>query len=303
MRYKTTVITIRRTPSSLPTAPCYELGLSNGTTVFAHALVWAAGFGTEKCEITNQRLPGNPVKLTGIPFWGNDLLEAQGMGVATSNPQIAILGGGDGAIQDALRALTKERSAADIYLALNLPPDFGRDVLEAEAQAHRHWIWAGRSGRRDHNIHVYLDRIHRSAAADALAIPAVRAAAEALIPYPDEEVVVYHRCDHLVCFYALNRFLAHLFDALLRSQQRRGLLVGNSSVVDANSTGSKWDLDVVDDPVCYQPISLASPSRSELADDVVVRFGIDPSTAAPPWPLKIDLTRNRHSYPSNPVPL
>ena len=98
-------------------------------------------------------------------------------------------------------------------------------------------------------------------------------------------------------------FLAHLFDALLRDQRRRGLLIGNSSVVDANPTGSRWDLDVVDHPVCYNPVSFISPSRSELADDVVVRYGIDPSTASPPRPLKLDLARNRHSFPSNPAPL
>ncbi len=301
VQYGTTAASIRPTFRPSPKAPSLALTLSNGRVVYTRALIWAAGFGAEKCEIVNQRQPGNVVKFVGVPFWGNDLLEQPSFGLSNSNPKLAILGAGDGAIQDALRALTKEKSTADIYHALKLPADFGRVTLEAEGQAHRHWVWAGRNGRRDHDLHTSLDRVHRTAAADALAIPSVKAAAEALIRHPNEEIAVYHRCDHLVCFYALNRFLAHLFNALIQERHSRVFLVGSSSVADADAMGTGWNLDIVDHPICYHPISLASPARFELADYIVVRYGIDPSSSTPPWPLRIDLTRNRHSFPSNPV--
>jgi hypothetical protein len=302
VRYRTRVVGIRPIYPAGSTVPYFDLTLSDGSKISAQAFIWAAGFGAERCEILNLRLPGKPVKFRGVPFWGNDALEKPGCGIGGSNPRIAILGGGDGAIQDALRALTKQKSVRDIYSSLKLPPDFGRDVLEVEERAHRHWIWAGQNGRRDHAVHESLDRVHRNAALRALSMPEVRSEAEALIKHPNEEVAVLHRCGHLSCFYGLNRFLAHLFDLVLQQKLSRSLLVKDSSVVDANKSGTGWQLEVVDHPLCYMPVPIGNIPRPEQADHIVVRYGIDSSVVLPPWPAGIALPRNRHSLVNNPTP-
>ncbi len=151
-------------------------------------------------------------------------------------------------------------------------------------------------------MHSTLDGDHQAAALNALKVAHVRAAAESLILDPN--VVVFHRCDHLSCYYSLNRFLAHLFNEVMQTTRARPLLVGNCAVINGENAafGSGYELDVVTPAVCYEEIPLDQPPTQERVTSVLVRYGLDPSQVRPPWPEDIDLPRNRHSLPNSPQP-
>jgi hypothetical protein len=115
VKYGVWVTHIRPIYRPVSTVPSFDLTLSDGTKISAQALIWAAGFGLETCEIVEMFNPAKTVKFRGVPFWGSDALEQPKCGCATMNPRVALLGGGDGALQDALRALTKKKSARHLH--------------------------------------------------------------------------------------------------------------------------------------------------------------------------------------------
>jgi hypothetical protein len=88
----------------------------NLTTSKFQLVIWAAGFGEEICSIRDERHGTGTVQHTGPVFWSSDSLEKKSRGSSVSNPKVVILGGGDGGVQDLLRALTKRRSARSAAL-------------------------------------------------------------------------------------------------------------------------------------------------------------------------------------------
>jgi hypothetical protein len=65
------------------------------------------GAGSEQTKIGNYK---------GLRFWDKDKFEQEYLGIKPPRtPQILISGGGDGALQDFLRIITKVKSVADIY--------------------------------------------------------------------------------------------------------------------------------------------------------------------------------------------
>jgi hypothetical protein len=264
-------------------------------------VVWAAGFGREDCSIIDER-HGTGVKHTGPAFWSSDHLEKKGCGSSAPNPQVRILGAGDGGVQDCLRALTKRKSAREIVQVLDIPSSVLRAVQTAEERAHRHWIWAGTNGRHDHELYHWLDMAHADAVDEALRNNALNTGLERLMgTNPDnwEDVSLLHRCDHLVCLYALNRFLVLLLDRYLQKFGRR-LLLPNGTVVDVDKTQSPHRLDCVQHPLCYDAVNLANPQFDLFADVIIVRYGLDVSSVIPPAQPGVRLSRYRHSIACDP---
>ena len=105
------------------------------------AVVWAFGHGDERCA-----LPNSP-QFHGIPFWQTDDLELAHCGLAGGRAQegtVLISGGGDGALQDFLRLITRQPSVRDIFDELQLQ-NVGIDVhsiLSAEQRAERALNWS-----------------------------------------------------------------------------------------------------------------------------------------------------------------
>lgn len=88
----------------------------------------AGGFGEEKTQIPD--LPGNPM-IKGKSFWSNDNLTNSFAGSGCINPPvIAVFGGGDGALQDVLRALTRHETPLGIVEEINKNPSL-KSELEA----------------------------------------------------------------------------------------------------------------------------------------------------------------------------
>ena len=282
------------------------------------AVIWAAGFGEEICTMVEKRHGTGVIQHIGPAFWSPDALESRGCGSPDPNPKVVILGGGDGGVQDLLRALTKCKSARDAVFSLPIDPSILSELYNAEEWAHRYWIWAGSNPRHDHALYEKLDNIHRHAAKQALTKQALKDEIERLLGLdenPDslEDVRLFHRCNHLTCFYGLNRFLAHLLDLYLQTEpppnRRRRLLIPNRTVIGVDKSRTPWVLDTVDHIACYDPVNIHLPTQPEEAHVVVVRFGLDISSVIPPLPAPvfplptpIKLQRPRHSIPVNPVP-
>jgi FAD dependent oxidoreductase len=279
----------------------------NLTTSNFQLVIWAAGFGEEICSIRDDRHGSGMVQHTGPVFWSSDSLEKKSCGSSVSNPKVVILGAGDGGVQDLLRALTKRRSAREIVDSLTISPSVMSDLHNAEERAHRHWIWAGTSGQHDHALYDRLDNDHRTAAAKALTSTALRDDLRRLLgldKHPEwlEDVRLFHRCSHLMCLYGLNRFLAYVLDLFVHEQLGKHILVPKRTVVGVDKTVFPHVLDTVDHPICYDRVDTTLPSKPETAHVIIVRYGLDISSAAPALPVGVSMQRRRHSIPVDPIP-
>ncbi len=62
-------------------------------------------------------------------------------GIVNTQSRVLILGSGDGALQDFLRAATAERSAREIWNKLGMPGQILTEAQDVEAQFHRALTW------------------------------------------------------------------------------------------------------------------------------------------------------------------
>ena len=119
------------------------------------------GFGTEITSIPAARRS----TYHGWRFWENDTMASANLG-ATRPPEVLIAGGGDGALQDTLRALLvpSVHDIRDLLAALPaIPDDIRAAVGDAEDSATRAWLWAA-GGPDDCPILNELERRVRAAA-------------------------------------------------------------------------------------------------------------------------------------------
>jgi hypothetical protein len=171
----------------------------------------SVGFGSEITSI--QAALGSTYH--GWTFWQNDTLISHNLGAAGA-PDVVIAGGGDGALQDMVRALLDPsvRDVRDLLAAL--PPitdDIRARVLDADDTATRTWLW-GTSKEDDCPI---LDKLHKrveSAADDWWRTNAVqiRTSLTPLWRTDVASVRLVHSCTHFGRSYALNRFLAFVLE-------------------------------------------------------------------------------------------
>jgi hypothetical protein len=154
-----------------------------------------------------------------------------GLGI-TSKPRVLIIGGGDGGLQDFLRAITGIYSADRIYRGLPFKVQsvleqgmLVRDVVEkriysAEDQAQRSYIWNSERhhdhyvSRRVHKSHdeiidiLFYDKRLWSEISRAL-FPMILFSADR------DNIRLVHKCNHFRKGYGLNRFLVLLINRYL----------------------------------------------------------------------------------------
>lgn len=286
----------------------YGIAPPQGLPTRYQAVIWAAGFGREICEILDETLPAKPVVYTGPAFWSSDSLQKMGCGSRGANPKVVILGSGDGAAQDLIRALTKKNAARDIVNGLPIDDVVLRELHSAEERAHKHWIWAGANGRHDHALYESLDQVHTDAVAKIWGTP-VKNHLDGLLGRARhengelEDVVLVHRCTHLTCFYGLNRFVVYLLAKYVWETARKSLLVPERTAIGTKAgIAPRYLIPTVRHPRCFNPISLATRMPNIDADVIIVRFGLDVTMVAPPVPPGVNLARRRHSIPVDPSP-
>jgi hypothetical protein len=178
----------------------------------AHYILLGAGLGQENVALPDF-VPffGPSEKVVGVPFWGTDtLLDPQ-----TADQKTGVFGGGDGAMQDALRALTGlghplemmarlEKNAAVSKLLLKAK----EQLLAMEQQSRLVATWA-----LGHGPYGELDRACGALAVSLCKKPAMRRVLLGCLREGDGAVFQFVRENHFGKAYLLNRFLMHLLIA------------------------------------------------------------------------------------------
>lgn len=206
---------------------CFDWPNANAVdpTIDADVVILGGGLGAERISLDlppHANASVHPV--AGKPFWSNDDWLS-----ASSDDSVGIFGAGDGALQDALRALTGHPDPLLTLRAIRKDPDVDKALAAAElellgieqegrlsatwtqvnedsrAQYHRGLVDA-RTDQRCASIAVRLAR--QPDVADALA----NAVAECLQSGRGEVHHVF-RESHFTKTYLLNRFLLHLIEA------------------------------------------------------------------------------------------
>ena len=186
-----------------------ELGpYGAGTSHVFGAVLSCIGFGQENCSAGAYR---------GLAFWESDDLEKTNCGFAYP-PKILISGGGDGALQDFIRAVTSRSTKAAFNGVLRAFARFPwvfdsiqSEIQSAEDIASRALSWNLAQHddaifRRLEDAHMAV--IHRLRASHAW--PAVAAAVRSMVPAQIPQINLIHRKPHFTRCYALNRFLTLL---------------------------------------------------------------------------------------------
>ncbi len=200
-------------------------------------MVTSVGFGTEDCSVNDYR---------GFTFWETDPYAKPNAGVQSQIPaNVLISGGGDGALQDFLRVVTRVRSAKDLYDQLIGPMqiDSTRMIARlqaAEDQAQRAYSWGEHRGH-DHIVFAVLHRVYEDIiselAQNTAAWIAMGENVDALISSMPRITLAYP-CFHFGKCYGLNRFLVLLLTRYLaRHHPSMILLRPNTHVVEIIGLG------------------------------------------------------------------
>lgn len=234
--------------------------------------------------------------LSGIPFWQNDTLRKP----ATVKQRIAIFGGGDGALQDVLRAITKFDHPILMlrYLTSNqsvrkaVEAEYGR-LHTAEAQTRLLHNWT-----IDPAVDTRLDQACQKLAERLAQLPKVRARLAKCVR--NKSSTFRGQVTHVIKggtfdkAYLLNRFLVHLLNEAQQypswpASKIPYLLLKNSKAVAGRRRGSGVGL------------KLQTPAGTRLlaAHLLVVRFGVEPGSLASAGKKKgqlIQLTNRQSSH-------
>jgi hypothetical protein len=176
----------------------------------------------------------------GFQFWETDPFEEPNFGLDIEEPRALISGGGDGALQDFLRAVTKKKSADDIYRGL-LPYEFKGEIenriLSIEDQAKRSHLWSG-TRQHDHEIlsaiyELYQDLIDNLSHDHRIWPRIVEKIDDIMDGSPDElNVKLVYPCRHFSKCYGLNQFLVLLIAKYLKMKYNHYPLQSNTVVLD-----------------------------------------------------------------------
>ncbi len=257
----------------------------------------AGGMGAE----THALPDANGVRVEhGMPFWDNDHLLDTHCG-KSSPPQVAIFGGGDGALQDTLRALTRHDHPLKTWDSLLSTDKLGllagcqQRILALEQQHAQVSIWEHFDKQRV-DANKTLDDAYRKLAKELAQCPHVVDSVVRLLRLDVKSVRLCVREQHFSKAYALNRFLVHLFDQCVQ--------VGGAYPTPVDFQVC-WDMDLKQAVVNGAQTDLTFTSGTTLTADVVaVRFGADTSTLPGTWLglTKTD-TENRRELVAVPLPL
>ncbi|KQW87184.1 hypothetical protein ASC94_27640 [Massilia sp. Root418] len=253
-------------------------------------ILLGAGLGEENVALPQLLIaaPGSkPVE--GPRFWGADnLLDA-----GTPDRNIGIFGGGDGALQDALRALTGLGHPLEMIWKMEKDAEVSRLLLKArerllamEQQSRLIATWTAGQG-----AYAGLDRACRALAVSLCRKPAMRRALLACLRKGSGVVSQFVRESHFGKTYLLNRFLMHLLIACRARAGRaewRGRMdyechFGAEAAHSlAPLSGYRFRTDLKPLAALYENATcgadIPSAGRSYDFHEVAVRFGITRGT-------------------------
>jgi len=252
--------------SEWPVAPLKDI------TVTPDFILLAAGMGKEQCELVSG--------VEGTKFWEDDMLWKTDV----ASKRVGIFGGGDGAIQDFLRAVSKYEHA--LALVEYLEQDYAvRELFEREyeyllsieQQNRLECTWSTNS---QPIFEAFDKRVKRVSSRLASNHCVRRRVASALkIRKENGRVSLYCREAYFGKAYLLNRFLAHLIDSCQ--------FKGTDEFDDCVDFSVKFNVTATAGAKFYNTYKITlqsnvvghSPQDVEF-DIVSVRFGVHRDTTA-----------------------
>ncbi|MBB5503250.1 hypothetical protein [Paraburkholderia sp. MM5384-R2] len=255
-------------------------------------IVLAAGMGDERVA-----LPDFPL-VSGESFWANDDLKLD----ATRHANSSVFGGGDGALQDVLRLLTKHDHPLQLIRDLRLDAAVAKSIdrwaphLEAlERQSRLVTTWSGSGSFED--IDTQCQLVAADLAGDAFVCEAVRRQLR------EGEGEVHHvmRERYFGKAYLLNRFVVHLIEQCQKLGPRRGVLTYHAHR-EARVTNAKHAVRAGKRGYL---ISLRGDTKQYFFRWIAVRYGADPGAVPQSKMVKLNpKTRaDRTSMAAIPLPL
>jgi hypothetical protein len=248
-------------------------GIKTQALIHPRFIILAAGFGPERVT-----WEGPSGKIDGPRFWQSDALSQPFCGL-TSAPTIVVLGGGDGALQDALRCLYPHsqplQTLQDLLSFPGVPAAFQAahaDLLLAEQQhaATRTWTSGARAAQGSEFASLQKAYV---AILETLAVnPKVQDAMLDSLRKDVARVVLVVRDKYLGKAYSLNRFLILLLAQCLEmvaapSGKVEFQLKFNTEVTDITGLAGNRTVTV------HELYSNAVTSISDVAH-LSIRFGV-----------------------------
>ncbi len=244
-------------------------------------IVLAAGMGVENCTLPHHdgvevKKEEDPFK--GTMFWEDDALQEH----AKNGGDIVVIGGGDGALQDVLRALTNHDHPMQTLEQLEKCKDTAEQLervreqlqtIDSQARLMAGWSWDPSEWR-------VADRLCREVAAGLAVQACVRTSVikclRELDAGPGQKVTLLIKETYFDKAYLLNRFLVHLIHQVLEHAKHGGEAdkrIGFDLRTEMNVQGvqkvgaEKYKVH------CLKAEETVTTSFD--ADYIAVRFGID----------------------------
>lgn len=245
-------------------------------------VVLAVGMGVERTHLI-EGTESDPTSVRGVPFWQDDDLR----NTPNMDWQVGVFGGGDGALQDVLRLITKFDHPLQLIEELNSGKDrittqlngiMGQlEALEQQSRLYATWS----SGSIYDLIDLECERICATLASDAKVVQKVLAQ----IRDGEGTTTLVHRGTHFGKAYLLNRFCVHLLEKCLPPARIAGkveyLRITNTQADRASTEPSGLHVVVLENGGIMRLDKIVvrfGPSQSELQERQLVK--LHPETQA-----------------------
>lgn len=272
-------------------------------------LLSCTGPGTESVEIDAFR---------GWKFWEDDKLQFSNYGITrpldSPHPvRTLISGGGDGALQDFIRAATKvdtvDTIMKEVLRCLDEPlsSDYSSQIFSIEDQYQRAYAWSGERSD-DCRIESEVENQYKELVAQLVggsAWPRICAYLRGIVSTDAKNLFISHRHYHFVKSYALNRIVALLLIQFLQREFGTTVRLRNREITSITGVNHVCELRPADcigaehtiafsGSVCGDSPSGPSATYPDPFHVIVLRHGLDNSEKID-W--KTRLGRGRHLLP------
>ncbi|WP_353099501.1 FAD-binding protein [Stenotrophomonas lactitubi] len=267
------------------------LCVTSGGKMEAHRfrfVVYAMGYAKEK----NQYADGKdcPVAYSNAGFWECDKILQPSLGFAHS-PRVAILGSGDGALQDVLRCLLKADHPLHAWEKIIANPAVAASVeisqalrelatFDMHATMAATWSTSPRIFRR---LDLRFAKVAKELLASAAVSAAVTSAVQGMLRSDIKEVVLITHSGYFSKAYALNRFLVILLYMVLKKT------TAGSAPCLLFRRGPVKNFSVAGHATMQRGGALQLTSGNEEFDLIIIRGGLKTDTLDA-FPHRIGLT-------------